>query len=69
MRSKTQSNHDLRACIFPRLEPLTFGASSSDWFFALFTSVLIGQRNRPFPSCCAPHYESEGKCKVFIMKM
>ena len=25
--------------------------------------------NRPFPSCCEPHYESEAKCKVFIMKI
>ena len=25
--------------------------------------------NSPFPSCCEPHYESEAKCKVFIMKM
>ena len=29
--------------------------------------VSIG--NRPFPSCCEPHYESEAKCKVFIMKI
>ena len=26
-------------------------------------------RNRPFPSCFEPHYESEAKCKVFIMKI
>ena len=25
--------------------------------------------NRPFPSCFKPHYESEAKCKVFIMKI
>ena len=25
--------------------------------------------NRPFPSCCEPHNESEAKCKVFIMKI
>ena len=25
--------------------------------------------NRPFPSCCEPHYESEAKCKVFNMKI
>ena len=24
--------------------------------------------NRPFPSCCEPHYESEAKCKAFHMK-
>ena len=27
------------------------------------------QINRPFPSCRKPHYESEAKCKVFIMKI
>ena len=25
--------------------------------------------NRPFPSCFEPHYESEAKCKVFVMKI
>ena len=25
--------------------------------------------NRPFPSCFEPHYESEVKCKVFVMKI
>ena len=25
--------------------------------------------NRPFPSCCEPHYESEAKCKTFHMKI
>ena len=25
--------------------------------------------NRPFPSCCQPHYESKAKCKVFVMKI
>ena len=25
--------------------------------------------NGPFPSCFEPHYESEAKCKVFIMKI
>ena len=24
--------------------------------------------NKPFPSCCEPHYESEAKCKAFNMK-
>ena len=24
--------------------------------------------NRPFPSCCEPHYESEAKCKSFSYK-
>ena len=27
------------------------------------------ERNRPFPSCCEPHYESEAKCKTFHMKI
>ena len=25
--------------------------------------------NRPFPSCRKPHYESEAKCKAFLMKI
>ena len=25
--------------------------------------------NRPFPSCFEPHYESDAKCKVFVMKI
>ena len=25
--------------------------------------------NRPFPSCLKPNYESEAKCKVFVMKI
>ena len=25
--------------------------------------------HRPFPSCFEPHYESEAKCKVFVMKI
>ena len=28
-----------------------------------------GKGNRPFPSCCEPHYESEAKCKTFHMKI
>ena len=32
--------------------------------------ILIKFRlNRPFPSCFEPHYESEAKCKVFVMKI
>ena len=27
------------------------------------------RNNRPFPSCFKPHYESEAKCKVFVMKI
>ena len=26
-------------------------------------------KNRPFPSYFEPHYESEAKCKVFVMKI
>ena len=26
-------------------------------------------RNKQFPSCFEPHYESEAKCKVCIMKI
>ena len=25
--------------------------------------------NRQFLSCCEPHYESEAKCKVVVMKI
>ena len=25
--------------------------------------------NRPFPSCCEPHYKSEAKCKAFHVKI
>ena len=25
--------------------------------------------DRPFPSCCEPHYESKAKCKTFHMKI
>ena len=25
--------------------------------------------NRPFPSCCEPHFESEATCKTFHMKI
>ena len=32
-------------------------------------SKFLRMINRPFPSCCEPHYESEAKCKVFIMKI
>ena len=31
--------------------------------------MRIAQTNRPFPSCFKPHYESEAKCKVFVMKI
>ena len=32
-------------------------------------SAVCRKRNRSFPSYFEPHYESEAKCKVFIMKI
>ena len=29
----------------------------------------VNSTHRPFPSSCEPHYKSEAKCKVFIMKI
>ena len=29
----------------------------------------LHQESRPFPSCFEPHYESEAKYKVFVMKI
>ena len=43
--------------------------STFDWFIALFKSAVIGQTNSPFPSCFEPHYESEAKYKVYVMKI
>jgi len=40
IRSKTQTNHDLLARVFPRLT-LVF-ASISDWFMLCFVPVVIG---------------------------
>ena len=32
--------------------------------------VLVSSvQNRPFPSCFEPHYESEAKCEIFVMKI
>ena len=31
--------------------------------------VLCLEDNRPFPSCFEPHYESEVKFEVFVMKI
>ena len=31
--------------------------------------MTITGANRPFPSCIEPHYESEAKYKVFVMKI
>ena len=36
---------------------------------SLFSTFGVLAANRPFPSCFEPHYESEAKCKVFIMKI
>ena len=30
---------------------------------------VISRANRPFQSCFEPHYESEAKCKVYIMQI
>ena len=46
IRSKTRkTNRELHARIFPRFMPSHVIASNSDWFFALFASVVIGQSN------------------------
>ena len=29
----------------------------------------VDKTNRPLPICFEPHYESEAKCKVFVMKI
>ena len=39
-----------------------------DQIFMLFSCEKY-RKNRPFPSCFEPHYESEAKCKVFVMKI
>ena len=31
--------------------------------------ILYISFNRPFPACCEPHFESEAKCKAFIIKI
>ena len=46
-----------------RVAFVTSRASSTDW-----TSLTVSV-NRPFPSCCESHYESEAKCKTFHMKI
>ena len=44
MRSKTKTNCDLVARVFPRLASVVHVfALNSDWFVALFVSVVIGQ--------------------------
>ena len=30
-----------------------------------YLNTITANANRPFPSCCEPHYESETKCKDF----
>ena len=41
-------------------------------YFCTFLILLVLDwnctYNRPFSSCCEPHYESEAKCKAFHMK-
>ena len=37
--------------------------------YRLILSRRDVRSNRPFPSCFEPHYESEAKCKVFVMKI
>ena len=39
------------------------------YFFDFSKMREIRKTNRPFPSCFEPHYESEAKCKVFVMKI
>ena len=37
----------------------------------IFKLICFSLNNRPFPSCCEPHYESEAtcKCKAFHVKI
>ena len=37
--------------------------------YAVCTRISFILLNRPFPSFCEPHYESEAKCKTFHMKI
>ena len=39
------------------------------FIFFIYVPVTKIFDNRPFPSCFEPHYESEAKCKVFVMKI
>ena len=41
--SKTKTNRDFLARVFPRLAPATLLTSSSDWCIGLSASVVIGQ--------------------------
>ena len=44
MSSYLKTNRVSFARVFPHLEPVNYlFASSSDWFIALFTSLMIGQ--------------------------
>ena len=45
IRSKTQTNRDLLARVFPCLAQLHVIASSSDWFIGEFEFVVIGWGN------------------------
>ena len=37
--------------------------------FVMEVAKKSGQGNRPFPTCCEPHYESEAKCKTIHTKI
>ena len=43
--------------------------TTKSWLNSNWLKKEANANNRPFPSCCEPHYESEGKCKVFVMKI
>ena len=45
IRSKTKTNRDLPARIFPRLVLVHVFALTSDWFIGLLTTDVIGQSN------------------------
>ena len=44
------------------------GASPSLAIYHLISNTRTWN-NRPFSSCFEPHYESEAKCKDFVMKI
>ena len=39
------------------------------WMEVTASPGRIRNQNRPFPSCFEPHYESEAKYKVYILKI
>ena len=48
---------------------LSINPSSSVLYCHVGVVSIYLFHNRPFPSCFEPRYESEAKCKVFIMKL